>query len=73
MALRKVQAGGAFLSSKIEIKIKAYDETTTVIPVGRIIRRFRRNSNQGLICLVGYRLISLPVRLTSPVAFASMG
>jgi hypothetical protein len=41
------------LGNDTEIKIEAYDETTTAIPFKRIIRRFRRNGNQGLICFVG--------------------
>src|ERR1700750_3034000 len=41
------------LGDAIEIEIKAFDETTTVIPVSRIVRRFRRHGNQGLICFVG--------------------
>src|SRR5258705_12129006 len=38
------------LGGNVEIKINAYDEITTAIPIRRIIRRFRRNGNQGLIC-----------------------
>jgi Radical SAM superfamily len=41
------------LGRNVEIEIGVYDETTTAIPIKRIIRRFRRNGNQGLICLVG--------------------
>jgi tRNA A37 methylthiotransferase MiaB len=41
------------LGSNLEIKVRVYDETTTAIPIKRIIRRLRRNGNQGLICLVG--------------------
>src|SRR5271156_2055280 len=41
------------LGDRVAIAIAAYDETTTAIPVRRIVRRFRRNDNQGLICFVG--------------------
>ena len=41
------------LGDSVAIKIAAYDETTTAIPIKRIIRRFKRNGNQGLICFVG--------------------
>ena len=41
------------LGDGVAITIAAYDETTTAIPVKRIVRRFRRNSNRGLICFVG--------------------
>ena len=41
------------LGDEVEIRIDAFDETTVLIPVRRIIRRFRRNGNRGLICFVG--------------------
>lgn len=41
------------LGDDVEIGIEAFDETTTLIPVRRIIRRFRRNGNGGLVCFVG--------------------
>jgi radical SAM superfamily enzyme YgiQ (UPF0313 family) len=41
------------LGEDINIEIAAHDETNTIVPIGRIIRRFRRNHNQGLVCLVG--------------------
>ena len=41
------------LGDDVEIAIEAFDETTQVIPVRRIIRQFRRNGTCGLVCLVG--------------------
>jgi radical SAM superfamily enzyme YgiQ (UPF0313 family) len=41
------------LGDEIEIEVEPLDETTSIIPIDRIIRRFRRNTNCGLICLVG--------------------
>jgi hypothetical protein len=41
------------LGDDVEIEIEAYDETNAVVPLRRIIRRFRRNDNCGLVCLVG--------------------
>ena len=41
------------LGDRVAITIAAYDETTTSIPVKRIVRRFRRNKNRGLICFTG--------------------
>jgi hypothetical protein len=41
------------LGADVEIEIEPLDETTSIIPINRIIRRFRRNANCGLICLVG--------------------
>jgi hypothetical protein len=41
------------LGAAVEIEINAYDETNTRVPVSRIIRRFARNSNRGLVMLIG--------------------
>src|SRR5215472_12299073 len=41
------------LGEDVEIEIEARDETNSIIPLRRIIRRFRRNGNRGLVCLVG--------------------
>jgi hypothetical protein len=38
---------------RVDIEIAAYDETNTKIPVRRIIRRFVRNSNRGLVMMAG--------------------
>ena len=41
------------LGDDVDIDIEIRDETNSYIPVKRIIRRFRRNQNRGLVCLVG--------------------
>jgi hypothetical protein len=41
------------LGEDVEIEIEARDETNSILPLRRIIQRFRRNDNQGLVCLVG--------------------
>jgi radical SAM superfamily enzyme YgiQ (UPF0313 family) len=41
------------LGEDVEIRIEARDETNSIIPLRRIIRRFRQNGNRGLVCLVG--------------------
>ena len=41
------------LGADVEIEIEPIDETCSTIPIKRIVRRFGRNSNCGLICLVG--------------------
>jgi radical SAM superfamily enzyme YgiQ (UPF0313 family) len=41
------------LGDSVNIQINAYDETNTRVPVTRIIRRFRRNSNCGLVMMTG--------------------
>jgi radical SAM superfamily enzyme YgiQ (UPF0313 family) len=41
------------LGDDVDIDINIRDETNSYIPIGRIIRRFKRNQNRGLVCLVG--------------------
>ena len=41
------------LGDGVDIQVNAYDETNTTIPVRRIIRRFARNSNSGLVMMTG--------------------
>jgi radical SAM superfamily enzyme YgiQ (UPF0313 family) len=41
------------LGEDVAIEITARDETNSIIPLRRIIHRFRRNENRGLVCLVG--------------------
>jgi radical SAM superfamily enzyme YgiQ (UPF0313 family) len=41
------------LGDDVDIKINAYDETNTRVPVKRIIRRFAQNSNRGLVMMTG--------------------
>jgi radical SAM superfamily enzyme YgiQ (UPF0313 family) len=48
------------LGDDIDIEIRAQDETNSVLRLGRIIRRFRRNGNCGLVCLVGVQTNQFP-------------
>ena len=48
------------LGQDVEIKISAYDETNTRIPIKRILKRFRKNNNRGLICMVGVQSNQYP-------------
>jgi radical SAM superfamily enzyme YgiQ (UPF0313 family) len=48
------------LGDEVEIEVTARDETTSVIPIRRIIRRFRRNRCVGLVCLVGVQTNQFP-------------
>ena len=41
------------LGTDVQIDIEVRDETTEVLPLRRIIRRFQRNGLNGLVCLVG--------------------
>src|SRR5262245_10324772 len=48
------------LGQNVEIAVRARDETTSVIPIRRIIRRFRQNQCRGLVCLVGVQTNQFP-------------
>ncbi|WP_295386932.1 radical SAM protein [uncultured Thiodictyon sp.] len=48
------------LGPAVEIANAVYDETNTVVPVARIIRRIRRNGGHGLVCLVGVQSNQFP-------------
>ena len=41
------------LGPDTRIEINAYDEYHTVIPLKQIVKRFARNGNRGVVCLVG--------------------
>jgi hypothetical protein len=48
------------LGPDVSIEIAARDESTCVLPLRRIIRRFERNGLQGLVCLVGVQTNQFP-------------
>lgn len=48
------------LGDDVEVEIKAYDETCSMIPLRPIVRRFRRNHNRGVVCLVGVQSNQFP-------------
>ena len=48
------------LGDDVEIDITAYDETNQVIPLRKIIRRFRRNDMSGVVCMVGVQSNQFP-------------
>jgi hypothetical protein len=47
------------LGRDIEIKISTDDETTTAIPIKRIIRRLRRTAIRTIICVKPFRAATL--------------
>ena len=56
-------AGQHALGADTEIRVNAYDETNTVIPLRRIIRRLqrvRRAGGDALVCLVGVQTNQFP-------------
>lgn len=48
------------LGPETHFQIAAYDETNTRVPIKRIIKRFRKNGNRGLVCLVGVQSNQFP-------------
>ena len=48
------------LGSDVSIDLDMHDETTEVLPLRRIIRRFTRNGLNGLVCLVGVQTNQFP-------------
>jgi radical SAM superfamily enzyme YgiQ (UPF0313 family) len=53
-------AARGVLGEGVEIEIRAQDETTTVCSTGALIRRFRRNGNRGLVCMIGVQTNQYP-------------
>src|SRR5215813_3522023 len=50
----------AVLGDDVTLQIEVRDETTAVLPLRRIIRRFQRNGLRGLVCLVGVQTNQFP-------------
>src|SRR5262245_62042936 len=48
------------LGTDVALDVEARDETTAVLPLPRIIRRFERNGLRGLVCLVGVQTNQFP-------------
>ncbi len=48
------------LGSDVALRVEVRDETTAVLPLRRIIRRFKRNGLRGLVCLVGVQTNQFP-------------
>jgi hypothetical protein len=48
------------LGGDVEIVVEAYDESNTVLPVGKIIRQIRGAGGRGLVCLVGVQSNQFP-------------
>lgn len=41
------------LGDGVDLEIEAHDETNVKVPIRSIIRRFKRNSNRGIVLLIG--------------------
>jgi pyruvate-formate lyase-activating enzyme len=48
------------LGSDVTLDVEVRDETTAILPLRRIIRRFQRNRLRGLVCLVGVQTNQFP-------------
>jgi hypothetical protein len=48
------------LGDDVEISVGVYDETNIVVPIKKIIRRFKNNDNYGLVCLIGVQSNQFP-------------
>jgi len=61
------------LGDEVEIEIEVFDETNIVIPIKKIIRRFKENDNQGLVCLVGVQSNQFPRAMDIARQFRAAG
>ena len=62
-----------FLGDGVEIEVGVYDETNIVVPIKKIIRRFKNNDNQGLVCLIGVQSNQFPRALDIARQFRAAG
>jgi pyruvate-formate lyase-activating enzyme len=61
------------LGEDVALEIEVRDETTAVLPLQGIIRRFRRNRLRGLVCLVGVQTNQFPRALDIARQFRAAG
>jgi tRNA A37 methylthiotransferase MiaB len=61
------------LGEEVDIRVQAYDETNTVIPVKRIIKRIQRAGGEGLVCLVGVQSNQYPRAMDMAREFRAAG
>jgi len=61
------------LGEDVEIRVQAYDETNTVIPVQRIIRRIQKAGGEGLVCMVGVQSNQFPRAMDMAREFRAAG
>jgi radical SAM superfamily enzyme YgiQ (UPF0313 family) len=61
------------LGDDVEIVVNVYDETNIAIPIKRIIRRFKANENQGLVCLIGVQSNQFPRAMDIARQFRAAG
>lgn len=61
------------LGEDVTLDVQVRDETTTVLPLRRIIRRFVDNGRRGLVCLVGVQTNQFPRALDIARQFRAAG
>jgi hypothetical protein len=61
------------LGEDVEVVIHAYDETNTVIPVKRIVRRVLAAQGHGIVCLVGVQSNQYPRAMDLARRFRAAG
>jgi hypothetical protein len=61
------------LGPDVELIINAYDETNTVVPLRKIVRRLSRPGVAGLVCLVGVQSNQFPRALDLARQFRAAG
>ncbi len=61
------------LGKDVDIRVQAYDETNTVIPVRRIVRRMQKACGEGLVCLVGVQSNQFPRAMDMAREFRAAG
>jgi radical SAM superfamily enzyme YgiQ (UPF0313 family) len=61
------------LGDDVEVEVGVYDETNIVVPIKQIIRRFKQNGNQGLVCLIGVQSNQFPRAMDIARQFRAAG
>ena len=61
------------LGESVEIEIRAYDETNTVVPVKRICERIRGAGGNGIVCMVGVQSNQFPRAMDMARRFRAAG
>jgi radical SAM superfamily enzyme YgiQ (UPF0313 family) len=61
------------LGPETQFQIAAYDETNTRLPIKKIIQRFKKHNNRGLVCLVGVQSNQFPRAMAIARQFREAG
>ena len=61
------------LGPELSIQVQAYDETNSVIPIQRIIRRIHKAEGRGLVCMVGVQSNQFPRAMDMARVFRAAG